>query len=292
MQNKFNPKITFKFIENLWQERDHRESEAGIKAVYDGNALPHSFTEKMFFKSLTAYRTLYADKTITTDKILETYRIYKGKHDFSVSQKSILDDIVTVINKGLTDPTSWIDYFVFIFRMTIESEVFPDYDIEMAKLLSNFILIMNDSHPIIMYCYSTMKMATLVRCNAKVEDIKDAMSILIARTESFNKKHSLVTLDEIKIKLYENIDYLRTRFGINQLYIFGSYAKNTYNEYSDLDLLCHINQEFATLANLKNDIARFVQEITGIDVDVLIDNISFDINQVPVDIFDEKIRVF
>ncbi len=288
----YNPKIKFKFIENLWQERDHRESEQGIKQVYSNKILPHSFTEKMFYKCMMAYERLFNGGILTTKKVIDTYLIFKEKYNFTNENKIVIEEIVTLVNQELCSVEPIETNFIAIFKKVITSRVFMDFDIEMAKLLANYILVMNNKPPIIMYCYSTNKMANLVRYNVDDSEILKVLNLLITRTNRFNVKHKYLSLDEIKSCLYQNIDYFKEKLGLQHMYIFGSYSRNEQTEYSDLDLLCYVADQYAYMANLKRDIAMFARQITGIDVDVLINNISFDPKQVPVDIFIDKIKIF
>lgn len=292
MTNKFNQKITFKFIENIWQERDHRESENAIKMIYKKTALPHSFTEIMFSKSLKAYEMIVKSKDIDQQLIYSILKIYKPTIELLNDELNCFEPIIIEIKNMNLESESWIDSFVKIFKLSVLIQCFRGYEIEMAKLLSNYRLIKANDRPIIMYCYSSQKMANIARTNGDYEKMKKIFKFLIKRTNKFNQCHDLIELDDIKKILMDLKNDLMTKFGITYLGIFGSYSRGEQNEYSDLDILCKVRDDFKNISNLKDEIASFIKDAVSIDVDVMIDDVTYDADQIPVDMFTEKIQIF
>lgn len=291
-KNNFNPKITFKFIENIWQARDHRESEAGIKAIYRKDALPHSFTEVMFSKALKAYEIIARVKTIDLDIALSIIKIYESSFKFDDSIKELLLPLIEKIKIALNWDCHWLMHFLEIYKYCILCPIFKGYEIELAKLFSNYALIVNGLHPVIMYCYSSDKMANIIRNGENEEQLAKIMSLLIKRTNKFNKSHEIVPLDEIKKSIYEIQEELKEEYGITHLAIFGSYSRGEQNKYSDLDIVCEVRKDFKNIGNLREMIAARIKEIAGLDVDVMINDVTYDANQIPVDMFNEKIDLF
>ena len=66
----------------------------------------------------------------------------------------------------------------------------------------------------------------------------------------------IFTLDEIKQRIIEPV----TRYGISKVYIFGSYARGTATEDSDIDILIDTENSLITglisLAGLYNELAK------------------------------------
>jgi predicted nucleotidyltransferase len=294
MENKkeFNPKITFKFIENIWQERDHRESEAGIKAIYKGEALPHSFTEMMFSKALKAYEIIRDGKDISEEKVIEILSIYKPETVIKSGSEASIAPIVEEIKKALEHDTNWRDRFLKIFRMSVMNPLFKDYEVEMAKILSNYALICNGLPPIIMYCYSSESMARIIRYGGTDQELGKTLSLLTKRTNRFNRSHEVIPLSEVQKGLCIIQDDLISDYGIKHLSIFGSYARGEQDKYSDLDVVCEVRKDFRSIANLREKIALKIKGAVGMDVDVMIDDLTYDSNQIPVDMFSEKLNQF
>ncbi|TKJ44224.1 nucleotidyltransferase [candidate division TA06 bacterium B3_TA06] len=74
------------------------------------------------------------------------------------------------------------------------------------------------------------------------------------------------TLEEIKATLRRHKPLLREKFKVNQIGVFGSYAKGEESQASDVDILVEFNQpigwEFV-------DLKEFLEEILGQDVDLV-----------------------
>lgn len=289
---EYNPKIRFKFIENLWQARDYREAESPLKAIYYGKQAPHTFTELMFFKSLKSYQLLYeSDKELTLELIQKVYELWSAEvlsHEAIVTLKTIIQKILKFRNEVMDIKR----HFVKIFSLLIKQKIFPEYNVEMAKLLSNYMFVKDGKPPIIMYSYGTMKIVQFIEENATVENIYNALMLLLHRTQKFNEAHENISLDEIRKKLYGNMQILQENYGIQNLYIYGSYARGEQTKFSDIDLFAHLYEDKKMFANLKDEITMFMTKLFGIEVDIIVDDISYDKNLVPVDIFIEAIKVF
>jgi len=74
------------------------------------------------------------------------------------------------------------------------------------------------------------------------------------------------TLEEIKATLRRHKPLLREKFKVNQIGVFGSYAKGEESQASDVDILVELNQpigwEFV-------DLKEFLEEILGQSVDLV-----------------------
>jgi len=74
------------------------------------------------------------------------------------------------------------------------------------------------------------------------------------------------TLEEIKATLRRHKPLLREKFKVNQIGVFGSYAKGEESQASDVDILVELNQpigwEFV-------DLKEFLEEILGQGVDLV-----------------------
>ena len=76
------------------------------------------------------------------------------------------------------------------------------------------------------------------------------------------------SVDEIKKILIENFKYLKEKYKINKIGIFGSYIRKEENKKSDIDILIEIEDDSdITLIDIVR-IERFLTELIGIKVDV------------------------
>jgi hypothetical protein len=78
------------------------------------------------------------------------------------------------------------------------------------------------------------------------------------------------TLDEIKSILQEQEPYLNERYGVVEISVFGSYARNQQEQDSDLDVLVDFGvKPSIDLLDLVN-LERYLSNVLGLEVDVTV----------------------
>ena len=75
----------------------------------------------------------------------------------------------------------------------------------------------------------------------------------------------MLTIEQIK----DAVAKVGKKYGIKNAYLFGSYAKNTANEDSDVDLIIDDNGNIESLISLSGFRLDLIDELGGVDVDVL-----------------------
>jgi predicted nucleotidyltransferase len=77
------------------------------------------------------------------------------------------------------------------------------------------------------------------------------------------------TLSEIKQTLYAQLPYLKEKYGVVELGIFGSYSRNEQRDSSDVDLLVEFHEiNFPSLLGLVQ-METYLSDILKIKVDVV-----------------------
>ncbi len=75
-------------------------------------------------------------------------------------------------------------------------------------------------------------------------------------------------LSEIKIILGNYKDKLRNKYGVKELFIFGSYVRNEQKTSSDIDIIVEFYPNSKTFDNHMN-LKQFLEEILNIRVDLI-----------------------
>lgn len=75
----------------------------------------------------------------------------------------------------------------------------------------------------------------------------------------------MLTIDEIR----NAVSKVGKKYGIKSAYLFGSYAKNTATERSDVDLIIDDGGNIKSLIGLSGFRLDLIDELGGVDVDVL-----------------------
>ena len=75
-------------------------------------------------------------------------------------------------------------------------------------------------------------------------------------------------LSEIKIILGKYKDELRNKYGVKEIFIFGSYVRNEQKTSSDTDIIVEFYPNSKTFDNYMN-LKQFLEEILNIKVDLI-----------------------
>jgi len=78
----------------------------------------------------------------------------------------------------------------------------------------------------------------------------------------------MLTKNQILSFLESNKTFLLTSFNVNKIGIFGSFANNTQNEKSDLDLIVEFNEDTENLFEVKQKMKKFIETNLNIKVDI------------------------
>ncbi len=77
-------------------------------------------------------------------------------------------------------------------------------------------------------------------------------------------------MGELKNKIKKCKSYLQTKFSVNQIGIFGSYAKGTQRKSSDLDILVVFRKSPGLFTFL--ELEEYLSQLLGIKVDLVTKN--------------------
>ena len=79
---------------------------------------------------------------------------------------------------------------------------------------------------------------------------------------------NMKNLKEIKKRIMENKKTLIETYGIKEIGIFGSFSRNEQNEFSDIDILVSLKNDYKTFDNYMN-LKEFLESILNIKVDLV-----------------------
>jgi len=271
----YNKKINFKFLEYLYQHCDSKDlHEMHLKNVLNGKE------EKIDNIDIFILRGKEVLDYILNNKVYNIFNI-KNIYYLYTKEKFIDDNLLNGIIKIYdTEANKEVE----IYRYIIKNNIFGYYNIELAKILFNYIRIIDNNYPLIFYFELTNKINDLILNDL---DFTKELYKLIELTNHHNIKHEIIEYDYIYNKLIDNKNKL-IKMGINELFIYGSYARKDYNEYSDLDLLCITNNIFHID---KETIKTILEAMLNIIVELNIKSHDY-YKFITNDMNDEKIKVY
>ena len=127
-----------------------------------------------------------------------------------------------------------------LFELFVESykeSRFGEQTLLVFKLIMNHWLFKNGYSLLIIYPSFTKELANLVKYGGDIAVMKRLVTSFYIESYVRNTIVKVRSQEEIIIEIKKIKDVLVLQYGINKLEIFGSYAKGTQNEFSDLDLL-------------------------------------------------------
>jgi predicted nucleotidyltransferase len=78
-------------------------------------------------------------------------------------------------------------------------------------------------------------------------------------------------LEIIKQKITENKEYLLKTYGVEEIGVFGSYARGDNDENSDIDIAIEINHDKAIVGFFEfSRMERFLEQLLGRKVDLVV----------------------
>jgi hypothetical protein len=80
------------------------------------------------------------------------------------------------------------------------------------------------------------------------------------------KEHVMLTKEEITNILQEHAPYLATEYGVKRIGLFGSYAKNTPTEESDIDIIVEFERPIGFRFV---EFAEYLEGLLGKSVDII-----------------------
>lgn len=264
---------------------------------------------KLFYRFVEfTSKMMKVDLTHETFKLICLNK-YTAKTKFEIGVKRLADAFMYCINNTCSDVTmEFVETVYFILSgekmsksksLTILKKYYEEYDgnpqykascmflevfemkliksVELAFLLAGFILMKSGLYPIIIYPNDVTVYKNVIK-ERKTNPNQFYLFLVeneyfIRKTHSYKviEKEMQKTKNEV-IKILKNDENnLRTRFQIERLYLYGSYAKESNIQTSDIDLLVVLDksiinyEKFECMKAIKN----YLQEILGESVDVM-----------------------
>lgn len=260
--NNYNKKIDYLVCKYFCADKYEIVDEEECKQIYNNVIKPKSNFQKLMMKCKNAMEFIKDNRVVfNLENIEKCYQIITRKSNkLNNIQKKDLESIVEGFHKGITD------YESLVFIHIIRKGIFKTCNVEMAKLLHNFIRLKKRLYPIIFYHSHIKKIIDLIKDN-EIEGILTTIKEAYIRTSYFNQKHRLIHLDEVKEIIATLKSKLVHDYSVKELYIYGSFSKGDENEYSDVDLYIKLDTDIDNKISIRHSIIHLLERKLGLSVD-------------------------
>ena len=269
---EYNPKIDYLFCKYLSDSNLNISDEQLWRDMYSGKLEPKSKDQIIMVRAKKILSFIKKESTkFTVCSITKCFELLsEEKLELSSHSQEVLERIIKMFKND-----SSVNLSAKCLIMILQNQVFPkEWNVEMSKIIHNFIQIKKGLIPTIIYHFQTKRLMKLMEekeIDGAILELKNAYQ----RTCYFNKKHGLISLEVIKKKINKLKEVLVTKYGVQAIYTYGSYSKGTFNEYSDLDLFIQVNSEKRKDIDNKYLLLDFLEEQLGISVDGQVDDVTF-----------------
>ena len=272
MNKTYNPKIDYLICKYLHDSDIDIWDEQLWKDMYNGRIIPIDKSQIIMLRAKKIFAYIRKKSTrFTLKSIVKCYELLtETKPELTDESYNILKQIVKMFKCDLSNETAEKS-FITILKEKVFSK---KWNVEMSKIIFNFIQIKKGLVPIIFYHYQTEQIITLIQEN-EIEGAMMEMKKAYLRTNHFNTKHPLIPLDSIISKMSNLKEILSSKYGVQEVFVYGSYAKEKYNEYSDLDLFIKVNNQKKEDLDNKYFLIEYLEEQLGISIDGKVNDINF-----------------
>lgn len=192
-------------------------------------------------------RLSFLNKVLSCDEIISYYveKLYLGTRKVLPSQEQ-LNKIIKLYNQEDIESLS---------KFILEKNSFGIYSLPMLSIFINTIR-------------SHQKKELIV---IRASDIKNFnIKVIENRSKKYWYPHKYVPLEMVISKLKELNKKELKELGIDSIYLFGSYAKNRYDEYSDVDLLICLKEEEPYCSVINDYFYSYVKNSLSLESDIVV----------------------
>lgn len=217
---EYNPKLDYQFCKNLIVGTTN-ENEYRLRQVFFLKEKPISELEHRVLLYKDMLSVLKSSNDHINDLMLIYEKLYLEK--LSVNQHAILKRVLAYSSERL------------VYQRLAESKLYSNKE-EFIALVFTSKRFMNNLHPVVFY-----KVLAKVMCrhfeNGSTDEAYQIFDEMLTLTNNQNFMHRLVNKKEITELIHDKQSEVRRLFGIYEVYLVGSCARDEMDQYSDVDLV-------------------------------------------------------
>lgn len=229
---------------------------------------------------------------LSNNKILDKMVLFHEniiQSNGKVSFEKIVSYLYEISEINLKDYSNYVNLlrlyikedYCNIIRILIESDYLNEYKTLFIESFVNPIYYKQNKFMLI------FRQSTIVEFSSNIEIIKQKVSEILNKTQYYLKKKKQFTIPQIKKYVSQFYHSYSKMLNIDKIYLFGSYAKQKNDEYSDIDLLVFYkgNKIDVSLNNL------IIKTVLFNEYEMSVDAIPV-IEEKGLDSFDEKVMSY
>lgn len=257
---KYNPKIDYVFCRDFFYGLKKNRAEMRKRKIYKGQLKPYFKEEKYMLKAKRILQYIKRAE-FNLSSIEKCYFLLTDKKLKLKKRKQ--EVLIDIIQNYQAFPTS---YFAFeAFFMVITKKIFlRKWNVMMAEVIHNFIRLKEEKTPVIFSYGKTKKVLDFIE-NHQEENALMSMQLLYKRVNDLNREYPYISLKKVIQILQSEKEYLKEKYGVDELWIHGSFARKHATKYSDIDMFILVSNE--EILNQALDLLMYLRKKIGRAVD-------------------------
>lgn len=257
-----NFKETSKLLYYLYILIGNHIPKEKINKVVDDETKCLTEEEKNIKRFSNSFNYLFnnVNQTFDNELINNSYYLLSNKQLSS----EIVNKIISLYYENFDNSVYTLNSIIHLF---IANNI-EEKNIEFAFLISNYIMKKKDKGFLIPYEYSHIQYKRAI----KGGNLSDLIRVLFDIEQiEIGKKPCKLTRQEIIDRIKEVKDELISKYEVKKLYLFGSFAKGTNKETSDVDFIAILKDNLINVERLDriDEIKEYLNGILDCDVDIL-----------------------
>lgn len=255
-EDHYNPKLDKRMLVDSNLYWNMFGSYCDLIMVYDGVREPLSNDDIDLLYSKKLYELLLR-QGVSLETLTEGCKLFNFY--LQDDKRSRLHNYL--LQMSVSDP---FDEACQLFFFIVKKAIFCELSTKFAIIAFNALLVRNKILPIIFYVGFTITVCELIQAGLTVESLKEILYKCFETSIKFNQKRPIVSLQDMISKLQDIEQGLRENWGVKQLFITGSFARETNNEYSDLDIIVSLRDESVDI-----ELQKHLEEYLLVPVDLI-----------------------
>lgn len=258
----YEQKLIHKFIYYIGIFTNHKIPKA--KIIQIANDEIQCLTEEEFYlkRLVNAFSHLInnVNQTFNSDIINQLYFLLTNQ----LLDEHILKELVCLYYANYDSSAHYLASLLHLFIIgNIKQE-----SIEFAFLISNYVMMKKKKGMLMLYEYAHLYYQRAIDTNQLSDLIRVFCDIEYVKEDSLLCKYSRNEMIQMIKKIK---DELMDKYSVKKLYLFGSYAKGTNHQHSDVDFLVIFNEEMLHIERLEQIevLKNYLKEWLECDIDIL-----------------------
>lgn len=257
---KYNPKIDYVFCRDFFYGPKKNNDEMRKRRIYKKELKPRSLQERLMRKAKRIL--IYIKRAKFSLSSLQKCYFLLTSQKMKLTEKK-QEYLLNIIKKYRESPMSYFPYEAF--SIVIKRKVFPKkWNLFMAEIIHNFIRIKENKTPVI-FSYGKTKNVLFYIENHQNEKALMEFQQLYKRVDALNQVYPYLSLTKVMKIIRKEKEYLKKSFFVDELWIYGSYARKEATKYSDIDVYILVSKK--EMLNKELHIMMYLTEKIGRVVD-------------------------